>query len=337
MLVGLTMLAVPTFGCAGRFPVGRGQVLTITGAEKGLQPGQPGYETTLQIHWLGAACHLIRLGDVALLTDPFLSRQGLLRVALGEIASDPAVVRDKIASLSVARAIFIGHSHYDHLLDAAETLKQPGWEGVPVYGSQTTGNILAGYYGGTPSPNSRLTQTSGGWHAIGDDSKLKYKAFVSQHAPQLPGMLLYPGKISRPLEDPPRRARDFKCGETHTYVFRLSNGGVEFAVYFVGAGSSAPVGFPDGSVRDVDVAVFCVPGWKNVRGYPEKFIARLEPAHILLTHYDNMFQTRPGVRQVIPTADLRGFLTRAQNAARYPRFKRILVPDLDTVLHFQKP
>ena len=241
-----TLLVVPLIssvasGCGGAFPVSEGKVLAIMNDDGILEKSDPGYDTTLQIRWLGSTCYLIQLGDAALLTDPFFSRHPLLQVALGEIASDPDIVSSKISALPIAEGIFIGHSHYDHMLDLAATLEQPGWQDVPVYGSITTRNLLCGY-GEEVAANWTQAEADGQWHRFSEpvlDYKLEYMAVPSQHAPQVAGVLLNSGVVEDCLDHPPIRASDFKIGDPYTFVFRLSNDGAEFIVYFADSASAA--------------------------------------------------------------------------------------------------
>ncbi len=329
-------------GCASVFPKSRG--LTIV---QPLTADSPGYATTLQIKWLGAASYSIQLGDVTLLTDPFFTRHSILKVAFGSVASNPATVRETIDGVPVAQAVFVGHSHYDHLLDLAGTLTQPKWLDVPVYGNESTRNILAGFDEDLAKCRWRPVDTTPEWHTVAPG--LKYQAVGAEHAPNLKcgrvGVLLFPGTVPDPMTQPPRKAHQFKVGETFAYVFQLSNehAGLPqdqhrtFTIYFAGAASSAPRGFPHESIETVDVAILCVPGWKNVTGYPGRFLQRLKPRVVVLSHFDNMFQERRNVRQVIMTADLGGFLRETKRCTDYPGFERIEVPDVGDLLQFRKP
>jgi len=310
-----------------------------------LAPGHPGYHTTLQVRWLGTTCYLIQLGDVAILTDPFLSYHPAMKVALSTIESDPLIVRREIGRLPVADAVFVGHSHYDHLLDVDEVLRQPRWGDVPVVGSETTRNILCGYDEGWVD-NWRPALTDGRWHTI--TWGLEYQVIRAEHAPNLKcgpiSYTAYPGSAEECLKRPPRRAADFPMGETYAFVFRLSNRyageavrPAEFTVYFAGSAANAPRGFPDESVQGVDLAILCVPGWTNTTGYPEAFIERLRPRSLLLAHYDNFLQRRRADSTVVPTAHLGRFLNVAEEAADHAEFEQILVPDVGAVMHFRKP
>ncbi len=337
-LVALLVLV----GCAGPFPTSRG--FTIR-AELG--PDHPGYWTTLQVRWLGTASYLIQLGDVAVLTDPFFTYHSLLKVGLGTIESDAELVHRKIRPLPTADAIFIGHSHYDHVLGVPNTLKHDGWQKVPVYGSQTTKHILCGYGENLACVNYKPTVADGAWQPVAEG--LEYKAIIAEHAPHVRNALftlnIFPGRLERCLEHRPTRAAEFPVGETYAYVFRLSNHHAairqdqqrEFVIYFAGAATSVSAGIPDESVRAVDVAILCVPGWENVDGYPDKFIERLSPRNILLSHYDDFFQEWSCIRQVVPLANFEGFLERAKRSTHYLGFERIVAPDVDELLHFRKP
>ena len=329
-------------GCATPYPKSRG--LTI---KKRLVSDHLGYPTTLQIQWHGAASYSIQLGDVSILTDPFFTRHSALRVLLGTVASDPETVRNKLCKIPVAQAVFVGHSHYDHILGLASTLEYWDDPAVRVYGSKTTRNILAGFSSNRADGQWRPTDTSPGWHDVVPG--IDYQAVCAEHAPNLAccgvGLLFAPGAVPKPMTKPPRKADQFKVGETYAYVFKLSNDYEDrpncedrtFTVYFVSAATSAPRGFPDESIETVDVAILCVPGWKNTAGYPGEFLQRLRPRVVVLSHFDNMFQEIKGLEQVVPTADLDGFMKEIKRHIDYPEFERLVVPEVDELLQFRKP
>jgi L-ascorbate metabolism protein UlaG (beta-lactamase superfamily) len=315
--------------CSGPLLVSDGNILAITRSQCLASGHATADPSALQIRWLGTACYLVRWGDVVLMTDPFFTHQSLERVAFGSICSNPAVVERKTHDLARPQAIFVGHSHYDHLLDLAESVRQRAWNDVPIFGSQSVRNLLCGY-GESLAGQCREPATDGHWCSVGPG--LEYKAFLTEHAPQVDGILLYAGRVERPLTRPPARAREFKVGETYAYVFRLSRGDQQFTLYFAGAVATAPAGFPDESVQTVDLAILCVPGWRNAKEYPQGIIRRLRPRHILLAHYDDFFQTDGRRTREVPTADLVAFIRVVQDAADYPEFESILVPGVNAVV-----
>lgn len=70
----------------------------------------------LQIYWFGTASHYIQFGEIALLTDPFVTAE---LEKHRKAQSDQLEVKRTFGRLKQPPdAIFIGHSHGDHLLDA---------------------------------------------------------------------------------------------------------------------------------------------------------------------------------------------------------------------------
>ena len=331
---GLLALVLCLNGCATRSPVTDGMVLSLRKGESFIATNDPAYATTLQVRWLGTACYLLQLGDKIIFTDPFLTHHSLARVGLGgSIESNPEIVRKTVEGLPVPRAIFVGHSHYDHMLDLAECLKQPAWADVPVYGSVTTCNLLSGY--GPQFTNGwNPVVTNAAWREVADG--IRYQAVAARHGKQLPLLpLLFPGKIEAPLCKPPHRAGHFKVGDTYAFVFELSNDRAGYTIYFVGATHRNQEGFPQESVKSVDVAILCSPTWRLAKGYPDNIIQRLKARHVIASHYDNFFQVNQKETEVTPRADLPGFLLRAQKSANYPEFESILVPAVGSVLRFE--
>jgi L-ascorbate metabolism protein UlaG (beta-lactamase superfamily) len=276
----------------------------------------------------------MQFGDKAIVTDPFLTHQSLARVWLrGTLRSNPTIVSNALAHLPVPHAIFVGHSHYDHLLDTAQCLKQPGWSAVPIYGSVSTRNLLAGY--GHEFTNSwRPAVISDIWQPVAEG--IRYKAIFARHGRQVPLLpLLYPGKLSEPRRTPPRRASHFKVGDSYAFIFEFSNDQTTNVVYFIGAAHRDHEGFPDPSIENVDIAILCVPTWKLSKDYPRNIIDRIRPRHIIASHYDNFFQVNDRPTEVVPLADIDGFLHEVQKRVLYPGFESIVVPSVGSVLEFE--
>jgi L-ascorbate metabolism protein UlaG (beta-lactamase superfamily) len=327
----LCLLAVLCTGCATRSPVAPHMVMSFTNAAR--FPFNRAADTNvLQVQWLGTACYLLQLGDQAILTDPFYSHHSLARVAFGGLKSNPHIVSNALASLPVPKAIFVGHSHYDHLLDAAQSLSQPGWGGISIYGSETTRNILHGY-GRSFTNTWRLVETDSEWHTVSPG--IRYKAVSATHGRQLPLLpLLYPGQVKDPRAKEPRSACDFRVGDCYALLFELSNAHVTYKIYFIGAPHGGDEPFPR-NADPVDVAILCVPTWNRSKGYPDNIIHTLKPRHIVASHFNNFFQVNDKPPEIVALADLDGFLLRAQNSASHPGFESIVVPPVGSLLLFQ--
>lgn len=331
-LAPLLPVAVVFAGCAP-FPVHNKQILSYTRDTHSAGYDPPGSPDTLEVEWLGTACHSIRLGDASILTDPFVSYHGLSRVLLGSMRSKPRQVDTRLGVLSKPGAIFVGHSHCDHMLDLHAARTRLGWGDVPVVGSETTRNLLASFPDGSP-PSFEVPLVGSTWKTVAPG--VAYRAFAAEHAPQGPNLLFYPGYVTKPLPRAPKRASDFRCGETYAYLFQFTNDTSKFTVYFVGSATTPPIGFPPAEIESVDVLILCVPGWRNIRGYPKELIERLKPRQIILSHFDNFFQEGRWPKCVIPRADLGAFTREAIAACAHPTFERLCIPDVGSVVRINR-
>ncbi len=131
-------------------------------------PSTAGSQEKAVLKWLGNAGWEIKFGTAIILIDPFLTRRD--RVMDAEWKTDEAAVLKVVTG---ADYIFAGHSHHDHIGDAALIAKRFGSK---VIGSRTTANLMltAGV------DKSQLTAVRGG-------EKLDFKDFTvevieSRHA-----------------------------------------------------------------------------------------------------------------------------------------------------------
>jgi L-ascorbate metabolism protein UlaG (beta-lactamase superfamily) len=331
----MALIFVWLCGCATRFPVEEKYSLSVAPVDRSLHKLDVGYQSTLQIHWFGASCYLIQLGDKSILVDPYFSYQNAGRVLFSRISSDRSYVQQELAGLPIPSAIFISHTHFDHALDVATVHRQSGWQAVPIYGSDTAYNILRGY-GSDVSGYWHKAVTSEGWHRCDLDTHVRYQAIPTDHGPQLPGVRLYMGQVRNPRTSPPTRAEDFKCGDTVAYLFELANKQVTFRIYMTAAPTSAPAGLPIRPVGPIDAAIICVADWRLARPYPDPCINGLHPHQIIASHFDDFLLLSGQKRAVIPYADLNRFVRHVQTLACYPEFQALRVPDVDSVLLVRK-
>ncbi len=75
---------------------------------------------TVTARFLGTTSVLFQDRDTAILSDGFVTRPSFAAVGLGRIAPDSARIERTLQRLEMPRvaAVFAGHSHYDHALDA---------------------------------------------------------------------------------------------------------------------------------------------------------------------------------------------------------------------------
>lgn len=154
----------------------------------------------LRVGFLGVTSVLLDDGDTRLLTDGFFSRPALHRVLLGRLMPDARRVEQGLARAGIPdlKAVLVGHSHYDHALDAPEVARQSG---ALVVGSSSTANLARGY--GLPEAQIRVVKP-GETLAFG---AFRVRFFLSRHGSPNAAA----GEITAPLTFP-ARARAFRDG-----------------------------------------------------------------------------------------------------------------------------
>lgn len=155
----------------------------------------------LSVTWLGVATLLLDDGSSALMTDGFLSRPGLTRIAAGKLSPSQARVDGCLARAKVSRlaAVIPVHTHFDHVMDSALVADRTG---AQLVGGESAANVGRGY----GLPEERLVVATSG-------EPIRLGAFdvtlvESHHCP--PDR--FPGVIDTPLT-PPVRTAAYRCGE----------------------------------------------------------------------------------------------------------------------------
>jgi L-ascorbate metabolism protein UlaG (beta-lactamase superfamily) len=304
-------------------------------------PRDAAHATTLQIRYLGAGGVLLTRGEDALLTAPFFSNPSISRLVFGQLGfvkfeSSPDQIgrflgpKDK-EDLARVTAVLVGHAHYDHLMDVPY-IKQHFLPNATIYGSDTMQHTLAGDKTldrakvKSLEPRAWLAPADGQpeapaqWTPVGP--RLRVLALKSEHAPILFGWWKFsPEAYDAPLESLPTRPWGWREGQTLAYLidFLAADGKtVEFRVHYQDAASNPPFGFPPlfkgtPDERPVDVAILCVPGFNQVKNYPDGLIERINPRSVVLIHWENFFTPLPDdarALRVVPNTDVEAFLAR---------------------------
>jgi hypothetical protein len=279
-----------------------------------------GARDTVELAYLGAGGFAIRAGDEAILTAPFFSNPGFLRVGLGfPIAPDLGRIPERPCLLEGARvsALLVGHAHYDHLMDVPAVLRKWGLADPVVYGSLTAANLLAAASldvttvdadAGDRSQRGRWLEPSG--------SRFRVMALRSEHAPHAPGIRLFQGRVDAPLRETPRSAYGWKEGQTYAYLVDvLANDGqtVLMRIHYQDAASNPEIGWPPADVlaeRKVDLVIFCAASFELVTEHPEAILRTLDPRYALAAHWENFFSAPSPTPGVVPLTDLPELLSR---------------------------
>lgn len=296
--VGLVWIVLVSLNCSG--------VPTRYQPDPGvpvLTPHEPAYEETIQLRYLGAGGYLIRRGKHAILTAPLYTNPGWLRVGLGWIAPDTALI-DRLhpaTSTGEVGAILVGHAHYDHLLDVPYIARKYHPE-AKIYGSRSMARLVVA---ADPRLEVRVKVLEeeaarggqpGKWFYLAD-STIRFMAIESDHGAHYRGIHLMKGEVEANLQRVPTRAWGWKEGETLAYLidFLGPQGAIDFRIHYQDAFSHYPLGAPpDFAPPDshrLDLAITCVDTRFQVPGYPEALLRNHRPRYVIFGHWENFFRS----------------------------------------------
>jgi L-ascorbate metabolism protein UlaG (beta-lactamase superfamily) len=215
---------------------------------------------TLSIRWLGVAGFHICTAEHSILIDPYFSRLPFRKMFIGKIEPDLQSIH---AFHFQADAIFVSHSHVDHLLDVPTIA---GEQNIPVYGSANTCNILNAF----KLPTNKINRIEPGDTVLIEDIKILVRSCAHIFAPGFgPGIL--PEKL-----EPPLRARQYMMDKD--YSFLIEAGGLALLT-----DPGQPIGKPF-PVDILTLAPFHAPAEL------EGILADIQPRYVIPSHWDDFLQ-----------------------------------------------
>ncbi len=259
-------------------------------------PGCAPYRDTgvdrVEVHYLGSGGVAIRWRGDAILLGPSFSNPGILRA--GFLRGKPDLPRIERALTNCGtgdvRAIFAGHSHYDHIGDlpvVCDTFVPD----VPVFVNATGANILHG----ERALAGRLHVLAEG-NVIPVGTSMRLHPIASGHAPQLCkwdiALCRYGGgEVAEAWTTPiaERRLRSMRGGEVFAFAIELlgERGETRYRIYYNDSAADSPLGLTEGPF---DLAILTIAQWNWVRDYPHALLTALRPRHVLISHWDNFFR-----------------------------------------------
>jgi hypothetical protein len=269
----------------------------------------------------------------ALLTAPFYSNPGFLRVGLGlSIAPDDERIPARPPLLEGARVagVLVGHAHYDHLMDVPSVLARWRLDGTRVYGSGTAVNLLRA--AAPDLPAQRVDADAGDRAARGtwvrpEGSRFRVMALRSEHAPHAwPGIKLFAGHVDAPPPSPPRSAYGWKEGQTYAFLIDvLADDGETplLRIHYQDAASNPELGWPPRELlaeRRVDLALFCAASFALVREHPQAILRELEPRYAMAAHWEDFSRDPRDPLRVVPLTDLPDLVDRLRETLPAGRF-----------------
>lgn len=249
----------------------------------------------VQVTYLGSGSVYIAWRDEAILLGPSFSNHGLLRAAFGLATFDKDRIKARLGDIDPqsVKAIFAGHSHYDHIGDVPELGLR-----VPVWVNASGANMLEPY-----RMNVRRIHP-GEWMTAGTAFRLQ--AVRSGHAPQICPGSRWPC-VYAAGEAPPWKRKwgwhflaRFRGGQTHAFVIELLDADRQprYRIYYNDAAAPAPLGRATG---EFDLAILTMAQWNWAGDYPRDLLQTLRPRHVLISHWDDFMRKDTKTAKFIPT------------------------------------
>ncbi len=248
----------------------------------GLPPG-------LDVRWLGVAGFALSYQGTTVLIDPYVSR-----VPFTDMVRRRSVVPSRPlidAWVPRADAVLVGHTHFDHALDAPVIARR---DGAAVYGSTSCSHLM-GLYG---LADQAVTVEAHRTYEIGP---FEVTFVPSVHSKLVLGLKVNQGGELTCEHVGALSPNAYNCGQVW---------GIEMAVagaklYHQG---SADLLDDELSKRQVDVMLCGVAGRQFTPRYLERILPRLEPRTVVVTHHDDFF---------VPLGERQGFAM-GVDVARFP-------------------
>jgi hypothetical protein len=271
----------------------------------------------VDVRYLGVGGVLLSHKTDVILTAPLYSNPSLLEFTLDhQIQSDPETI-DRLFPVEgrSARAILVGHSHYDHLMDVPYVALNHALA-AHVYGSTTTVNLLASI-SGKLSPRKLVALDDKAWNPprqpgewVKITETMRIMALRSEHSDQFEMDVmgirmpfhLFRGVQEEPLlTSLPRHPSEWVEGPVFAYLIDFLDDARKpiFRVYYQDSGTNTGIGVPGPAQlaawgRDrVDLALICEGGeFRRLVSHPETIIRELRPRYALLIHWEDFFATQ---------------------------------------------
>lgn len=258
--------ALALSGCAS--PVAEG-LLEGRSQERRLGVGE------VSVRWLGTAGFEVRNARTVAVLDPYLTRSPLVEIGLSRLTPDEEVLQ---RALPRADVVLVGHSHFDHALDAPSLAARTG---ALLVGTETTCHLA-----------HRLAPEAGCRWVRGDE-RLSVGAFsltpvASRHV-ELPwlGIPLDGVLKAAPRSTQAPHALEMPMGGALAWVMR-----VEGLVLVHLSSSSLPKesawlrhAVPEGA----DVVLASAAQWERSERYPERIVEELSPRLVIPHHFESFW------------------------------------------------
>jgi L-ascorbate metabolism protein UlaG (beta-lactamase superfamily) len=248
--------------------------------------------------YLGTAGFVLRAGAHTIALDPYVTRHGIAQLLWQPLVSDTARLARCVPR---AEDVFVGHAHYDHVLDAPALCARTG---ARLIGSRAV--CMVGRAAGLPE--TKLLETQGKEDIV--SGPFVVRGLPSLHGKVFRGKVLFAGDISAPPAWPPR-VGELRHGLVLNWHVRMGG----FSLVHV---DSADFVAEELRGMGADVVCLCAAGWRARPDYVPEIVRLLKPRFIVPCHWDTMITPLEAPARLLPGVDLEGMLRAILRAGVQP-------------------
>lgn len=228
----------------------------------------------LELRWLGVAGFELTYGDTTVLIDPYVSRMPMTHMLRrGPSLPDPTLVD---AWLPRADAVLLGHTHFDHAVDAPAVAAR---DGATVYGGSSAHRLMHLHGLGDRSVQVEV-------HRSYEIGPFRVTFVPSRHSKLFLGRTVPSGGEITCEHLGALNSRAYGCGQVWGIHLALDTPGGTFTLYHQG---SADLIEDEISHRGVDLFLCGVAGRQFTDNYTARILGLLQPDRVVITHHDDFF------------------------------------------------
>ena len=233
----------------------------------------------MKVTFFGTTTLLFDDGKDQILFDVHFTRPSLPKYIFGSEGTDTAMAEDLLRKHPMDRlkAIFISHSHHDHVMDMPFAASKTG---AKVYGSLSALNVARG----GDIPEDKLTEFKAGeTYEIGDYSVTVLKSLHSKPT-------ILNNDLGQTIDVPlrqPARLRDYKEGGSFDFIVKTKT-----KKYLIRPSFNYIEGQLDGYEADVlflGVAGLAKADADTEKKFFEETVEKVKPGLVIPIHWDNFF------------------------------------------------
>jgi len=251
----------------------------------------------LELTWLGTAGFRLAYQGTVVWIDPYVTRLSLRDLVARRVVPASEAAID--AWIDRADAVLVGHTHFDHALDAPAIARRFG---ARVYGSSSLAQLM------------RIHGLAGqavvvAPHRDYEVGPFRFRFTPSRHSRLQLGLAVpYAGELTCEHVDELSPQR-YRCGQVWGICVEVAG----MRIYHQGSADLIEDEIRD---RGVDLYLCGIAGRRFTPRYVERIVRALAPDRIVPAHYDDFFRPLDAPLRFSLNVDLTGFAEEVHRASR---------------------